>query len=126
MSLRTNPEDSSNSLQDDGRHDAFREVTTASRRVLNKSEFPASGTEQVSRTSSGPSSSICTCVVPFHDSLRYSRSCLLVPQSLKRINSRRSLCRPIASENRGANEDGRGQRQHPGIIGLGLEQKRFD
>ena len=51
---------------------------------------------------------------------------LLVPQSHQRINSGRSPCWRIASENRGAYEDDTGQRQGYRIIGLGLEQKRFD
>src|SRR6266702_4013567 len=51
---------------------------------------------------------------------------LLVPQSRQRINSGRSPCRRIASENRGAEEDDAGQRQGSRIIGLGVEQKRFD
>ena len=51
---------------------------------------------------------------------------LLLPQSRQRINSGRSPCRRIASENRGAQEDDTGQRQGSRIIGLGLEQKRFD
>jgi hypothetical protein len=44
----------------------------------------------------------------------------------KRIDSGRSPCRRIASENRGAQQDDPGQRQGSRIIGLGLEQKRFD
>src|ERR1017187_5380628 len=50
---------------------------------------------------------------------------LLAPQSRQRVNSGRSPCRRIASENRGAYEDDTGQRQGSRIIGLGLEQKRF-
>jgi len=46
---------------------------------------------------------------------------LLVPQSHHRINSGRSPCRRIASENRGAQEDDTGQHQDSRIIGLGLE-----
>ncbi len=51
---------------------------------------------------------------------------LFVPQSRQRINSGRSPCRRIASENRGTYEDDAGQHQGSRIIGLGLEQKRFD
>ena len=61
-----------------------------------------------------------------HPSLRYKDHALLVPQSRQRINSGRSPCRRIASENRGAQEDDTGQRQSSRIIGLRLEQKRFD
>ncbi len=51
---------------------------------------------------------------------------LLLPQSRQRINSGRSPCRRIASENRGAYEDDTGQHQDSRIVRLGLEQKRFD
>src|SRR5436190_20829955 len=51
---------------------------------------------------------------------------LLAPQSRQRINSGRSPCRRIASENRGAQEDDTGQRQGSRIIGLAAEQKPFD
>ena len=46
---------------------------------------------------------------------------LFVPQSRQRINSGRSPCRRIASENRGAEEDDTSQRQGSRIIGPGLE-----
>jgi len=51
---------------------------------------------------------------------------LFVPQSLQRINSGRSPCRLIASENRGTYKDDAGQHQGSRIIGLGPEKKRFD
>ena len=51
---------------------------------------------------------------------------LLVPQSRQRINSGRSPGRRIAGENRGTYQDDAGQRQGSRIIGLGVEQKRFD